>query len=217
MMIAGIVLAAGSSTRLGRAKQLLPLGDRTVIEHVVDRMLASPLDRVMVVTGHQAADIAGVLRTRDLEIVVNPDYRQGQSTSLNIAIRRLLGDPQCEAAVVVLGDQPGIALADIASVVETWKASRPLIVMTQYGETRSHPVLFSREVFPELLDIEGDRGARDVIRRHRDEVVTASSVLDDSPADIDTEDAYESLRKSWKSAPPNVIQGEAKNPPAKHN
>jgi molybdenum cofactor cytidylyltransferase len=69
--------------------------------------------------------------------------------------------------------------------------------MTEYKETRSHPVMFSRDVFAELLEVDGDRGAREVIRRHRDQVLVVPSVLAEPPADIDTEAAYAALRQMW--------------------
>jgi molybdenum cofactor cytidylyltransferase len=233
-MIAAIVLAAGSSTRLGRPKQLLPLGDRAVIEHVVDRVLAANIDRVVVVVGHAADAISAVLGDRPVEIVFNPEYRAGQSSSLRVGLElvssfghhvsdlEILRQAQddmgsqgdmgaqvemdgaaedAEAVIILLGDQPGIATESVDRLVERWNRDRPPIVMTSYGGKRSHPVLFARDLFPELLAIEGDRGARDVIHRHRDRVVEIDSGEPDLPADIDTEEAYRAMLATWKTQP----------------
>jgi molybdenum cofactor cytidylyltransferase len=194
--IAGIVLAAGASTRLGRPKQLLDLAGKPVIAHVVERALAAGLDEVIVVTGGAGEAVAAALADAPVRIVANPAFRDGQSTSL-IAGLRLLPDA-IDAVVVLLGDQPGVDPADIGSVVARRREPPfPPIVMTAYGSQRSHPVLFGREVFPELLAITGDQGGRDVIRAHAAEVAAIPSVLAEPPLDLDTEDAYKALLARW--------------------
>ncbi|MGN6031606.1 MAG: nucleotidyltransferase family protein, partial [Thermomicrobiales bacterium] len=145
--VAGIVLAAGASTRLGRPKQLLDLGGKPVIAHVVDRARAAGLDEVIVVTGGAGEAVAAALAGAPVRIVVNPAFRDGQSTSLIAGLRALSND--ADAVVVLLGDQPGVAPADIAAAVSRRRDPPfPPIVMTAYGSQRSHPVLFGREVFP---------------------------------------------------------------------
>lgn len=194
--IAGIVLAAGASTRLGRPKQLLDLAGKPVIVHVVERALAAGLDEVIVVTGGAGEAVAAAIADAPVRIVANPAFRDGQSTSL-IAGLRLLPDA-IDAVVVLLGDQPGVDPADIGSVVVRRREPPfPPIVMTAYGSQRSHPVLFGREVFPELLAITGDQGGRDVIRAHAAEVAVIPSVLAEPPLDLDTEDAYQALLARW--------------------
>jgi molybdenum cofactor cytidylyltransferase len=193
-MIAVVILAAGTSSRLGRAKQLLQLGDRTVIEHVVDRALASDADRVIVVVGHEAAKLTAALSSRDVAIVENADYAQGQSTSLRAGIRAAA---DADAAVLLLGDQPGIATADIDGVIAAWRERGSPIVQTRYGKTRSHPTLFASSFFPDLLTITGDEGARSLVRTHIDALGTFESALPDPPLDIDTEEAWNTLRSGW--------------------
>jgi molybdenum cofactor cytidylyltransferase len=193
-MITAIVLAAGTSSRMGRPKQLLQLGNRTVIEHVVDRVSASMVDRVVVVLGHAADEIRNVLADRDVEIVDNESYREGQGTSLVAGVRAASGS---DAIVMVLADQPTITTAAIDRVIGTWRNSGAPIAMATYGSRRSHPVIFDRRIFPDLLEINGDEGARSVIRRYADQVREVDSGEPDLPPDIDTEDAYQAMVSRW--------------------
>ncbi len=106
-MISGIVLAAGSSSRLGRPKQLLELAGKLVLQHVVDAAAAAPLDEILVVLGHSAGEVADRLALpAHGRVVLNPDHALGQSTSLQAGLRAAA--PGADAAVVLLGDQPGI-------------------------------------------------------------------------------------------------------------
>ena len=194
-MITAVILAAGTSSRLGRPKQLLQFGDRTVIEHIVDRVLSTSAERVIVVLGHAAEEIGKTLGDRAVETVINPDYRTGQASSLTAGIRAA-GDS--EAIVVLLGDQPGISSIAVENVIAEWRKSGKPIVMSRYGSNRSHPILFDRSVYLELLEIRGDQGARDVIRRDPTRVTTADSGSPDLPPDIDTESAYLSLLATWE-------------------
>jgi len=196
--IAGIVLAAGASTRLGRPKQLLDLGGQPVIAHVVERALAASLDEVLVVTGGAAGAVEEALSAYPVRIVPNPAYREGQSTSL-IAGLDALADRAVDGVVVLLGDQPGVDSADIAALVERRRETHAPVVMTAYGRQRSHPLLFGRELFPELMAVRGDRGGRDVIRAHAPDVATVASVFAEPPLDIDTEEAYRALVAMWPS------------------
>lgn len=198
--IVGIVLAAGTSSRLGRPKQLLDLAGKPVIAHVVMRALNAGLDEVIVVTGGAGEAVAAALTDLPVRIVPNSAYRDGQSTSLVGGLRAVLDDASVDAIVVLLGDQPDVDPADIAAVAARRRFG-PIapIVMTGYGETRSHPILFGREVFPELLAITGDQGGRDVVRAHRAEVAVVPSVFATPPLDLDTEDAYRTLLATWDS------------------
>lgn len=194
--IAGIVLAAGASTRLGRPKQVLDIGGKPVIAHVVERALAAPLDEVLVVVGAAGEAVERALAAYPVRIVPNPAYLDGQSTSLLAGLRALEG-ASVDGAVVLLGDQPGIDPADIAALLGCRRETRAPIVMTAYGAERSHPVLFGDEVFPELMAITGDQGGRDVIRAHAPDVLTIASALREPPLDLDTEAAYRDLLARW--------------------
>ena len=202
--IAGIVLAAGMSRRLGRPKQLLMLDGTPLIAHVVDRALASTLDAVVLVTGAHGADVRAAVEDRNVLFVHNPVFEEGQGTSLAAGIAAL--DAGADAAVVMLGDQPGISPEVIDRVIDERRTSGAPVVMALYGHQRGHPVLFGRELFPELRNLGADTGGREIVRDHQDSLVLVDSGADAPPPDVDTEEAWVQLQSQWPSlrgpAPP---------------
>lgn len=193
--ITGLVLAAGLSRRLGRPKQLLQLGDATVIEHVMRRVVASALDDVIVVTGSHDQALQEVLSDVPVRFVHNPRFAEGQGTSLAAGVSAL--DDTVDAVVVLLGDQPGIDPAVIDRVIVAHHEHDAQIVMARYGGERGHPVLFGRDLFPELAALEGDVGGREIVLRHKNALVLVDGGADAPPADIDTADAYERIQAAW--------------------
>jgi molybdenum cofactor cytidylyltransferase len=182
------VLAAGTSSRLGRPKQLLELGEKTVLQHVLDAAAASHLDQIVVVLGHAARDIAARIRLPGrTEIVLNHEYAQGQSASLRAGLRS--AGREAAAAVILLGDQPGVRPEAIEVVVRTWRSGQGPVVQASYQGRPGHPTLFARSVWPELTHIQGDEGARSVLMAHSEWRSTAE-VGGPAPEDIDTEEDY---------------------------
>ena len=194
-LIVAVVLAAGTSSRLGRPKQLLELDGVPLLRHVASRALASTVDRVIVVVGAGGDEVRSALDGLDLDIVENADYATGQSSSLIaglVAVRE-----QADAIVVLLGDQPGIDPAVIDRALDARRSQGAGIVMAQYGSDRGHPVLFGREHFEELAQISGDQGGRDVVRRHAKRLLLVDGGSDRIPADVDTWSDYGAVRDSW--------------------
>jgi molybdenum cofactor cytidylyltransferase len=189
--IEGIILAAGMSRRLGRPKQLLPVEGKPLIAHVVERALASRLDAVTVIVGHEAEAVRAALPPYDLTVRFNPDYAEGQSTSVIAGVNGVRTGT--DAIVVLLADQPGICVATIDALVTARRETRAPIVMTTYGDVRSHPVLFGAETFEDLRTIRGDRGARDVIRQYGDRVTVVADPRTSPPADVDSDEAYAAM------------------------
>jgi molybdenum cofactor cytidylyltransferase len=210
--IAGIVLAAGRATRMGSPKQLLELGDRTLLQHVVDHALASSLDELVVVLGAEADAVEASLAlpySGRARIVRNPDYATGQASSLRAGLAGL--GAAIDAAAVLLGDQPGVEATTIDGVLDAWRGSRARIVRPIYSQRHrrspdsderipGHPVILAREIWPALADLGGDEGARGLIARHPD-WLEAVEIDSEAPDDIDTPEDYQRRRNTRHSPP----------------
>jgi len=209
---AAIILAAGSSSRMGggRHKLLLPLHDRPVLAHVIDAALTSQARPVVIVLGHQAEQVRTKILAYtihpNLIIVENPRYLQGMSTSMHLGIQILTSqdykkNDECysiDSALIVLGDQPLITVRVIDSLITTYRITGKRIVAPLYDGKRGSPVLFDKSFFPELLEIAGDEGGRKVLERHREdvEVVEMSDAL--ANYDVDTWEAYQQVLEAWE-------------------
>jgi molybdenum cofactor cytidylyltransferase len=186
--VSGVLLAAGSSRRMGRPKQLLDWGGSPLVRVAAEQALAAGLQELIVVTGAAHAEIAAALAGLPLRLVYNPEHAQGQSTSLRAGIGAL--GQQAAATLVLLGDQPFVTAAIVGRIVGAWRASGAPIVAPRYRGTRGNPVLFARELFPELLAVTGDQGARAILAA-RSSTIHFVDIDDDRPlADIDTPDDY---------------------------
>ncbi|HEY4161747.1 MAG TPA: NTP transferase domain-containing protein, partial [Dongiaceae bacterium] len=194
--IAAIILAAGTSSRMGRNKLLLEFAGQPILCHAVDQALAAGIQDIVVVGGHQAARIREALGDRlaasSIRMVEAREHKLGMSASLKTGIRALA--PKTEAALVLLGDMPQVSAALIKRLLSAYNPveGRTIVVPTMNGK-RGNPVLFDRKFFPEILELAGDVGARHLIGQHDDEV--AEVPVDDAAvfADVDTPEAYERL------------------------
>ena len=190
-MIAGIVLAAGMSVRMGTLKQLLPLGSKTVIEVVVEGV-RSRLEQVFVVLGHRADQIVPVLVDHPVELVINSDYRSGMLSSVKCGIRAA---GPATAYLICLGDQPGLDPGVIGEVIEAAAASGKGIVIPTYEGQRGHPILIDRSYRGEILALAEDRGLNTITRGHPGDTlevpISGRAVVEDmdTPADYGREQA----------------------------
>jgi molybdenum cofactor cytidylyltransferase len=186
--VVGVVLGAGSSTRLGRPKQLLPLGDRTLLGHVLaDVEAASSLDRVVLVLGAESESIRASLRPSRATVVTNDAYGSGCASSL-LAGLDTAGD--CDAIVLLLGDMPGVTAGVIDDVVGQWRSRPTWAAVTQYTTGVGHPLVFSRAAFPELRSLHGDKAVWKIVDREPEERVARLGLDGPLPRDVDTWDDY---------------------------
>ncbi len=155
---AGVVLAAGDSSRMGRPKQSLPFRGRTVLEAVVDTALRASLARVVVVLGHRADELSALLAGRDVGLLTNPDYLKGQSTSTKLGLQAV--QDEADATLFILGDQPLVSLATIESLLEAYRQQRSPIIQPVFAGRRGNPVLFGRESYAHFASLADDQGAR---------------------------------------------------------
>jgi molybdenum cofactor cytidylyltransferase len=191
---AAIVLAAGGSSRMGRPKQLLPVGGRPMVRCVTEAVCASGLAQVVVVVGAQAREVRDVLAGLPVDMVVNPDWAEGMSTSLQAGLGAVR--PGMEALLVVLADQPALTPALIRALVARHRETKAPIVAPFYQGRRGNPVLFDRALFAELDTVAGDRGGRSVIARHQADLERLEVDDPDVVSDIDTPEDYEVLIKA---------------------
>jgi molybdenum cofactor cytidylyltransferase len=192
-----VVLAAGLSRRMGQAKLLLPVGGRAIVRHAVEAVLAGGVDGAWVVVGPDVAPMAAALAGLDVQIVVNPAPEEGQASSVRAGIAAL--PAAVDEALIALGDQPALAPSIIPALLAARRASPKLIVAPRYRDGQGNPVLFKRDVFPELLRLSGDQGARPVIQRDPARVEWVELDLP-MPPDVDTPGDYEKIRAVLRAA-----------------
>lgn len=202
-----IILAAGTSSRMGEAgnKLLLPLRQRPVLVHVIEAVLGSRARPVILVLGHQAEEVRARvqqdLKEKALVIMENPDYARGQSTSMKAGLRALLASPaasELTSVIFLLGDQPMITAALLDKLIDLREQSGKRIVLPLYQGQRGNPVLFSLELAPELLQVDGDEGGRSLIKRHPEEIATLEVEEAAANFDVDTWEAYQEAQAIWQ-------------------
>jgi molybdenum cofactor cytidylyltransferase len=187
--VAAVVLAAGQSRRMGQPKMALPWGRGTVIEAVVQLLQEAGVMDIVVVTGGARETVEQALAGNPVRLVHNPQYARSEMVgSLQEGIRALPVD--CAAALVVLGDQPGISPEVVRAVIERYRAEGSPLVAPSYQMRRGHPWLAARVTWPELLALAPQDTLRDFLRRHAADM---AYVVVDSPAilkDLDTPQDY---------------------------
>lgn len=188
--IAGIVLAGGTSSRMGRNKLIETVRGKPLIARAVDAAAASRLDPILVVTGHQADKIAAALAGSRAALVHNERFAEGLSSSLRAGLAAVPED--CDGAMILLGDMPDITHGLIDRLIAAFDPGAICVAAT--GKRRGHPVLWARRFFGELMRVTGDKGARDVMQAHGDQVLEIEAGNDAPLADIDTVEALAAYR-----------------------
>ena len=156
--ISGLVLGAGESQRLGPPKQLLPFRGTTMLGWVVDQaQRATSLDEVIVVLGRAAEEVRHRVHFGAARVVENPIFGEGCSSSYRAGIGAI--SSESEAIMIILGDQPGITPEIINHLAESWRAGNAPIALCSYARRRGHPMIFGKSLFPQLMDLHGDKAA----------------------------------------------------------
>ena len=189
-MIAAVVLSAGESSRMGRPKALLPIEGETFIGRIVASLKQTQVGRIIVVLGHNSDQLAAAIRPLRVEILINPNYQLGQLSSLQVAVRSLLPDADCDGMLVHLVDHPYIDASLVDRMIQQFYESKKDIVVPRCRGKRGHPVLFSRRLFGELLDAPMDQGAKAVVNAHGDATLEMETDEEGITLDIDTPELY---------------------------
>jgi molybdenum cofactor cytidylyltransferase len=184
-MVSAVILAAGTSTRMGRPKLLLPLGGEPIVRRTVRQICEAGFEDVLVILGHEYEAMRAALDGLPVRCAINPQYETGMGSSFRTAVEHL-GDST--AAMFALADQPFVTAREYRAIFDTYSQQTPAIVSVRYGDVTAPPHLFSRDLFPELLQLE--RGARPVLERHRDQTIVLQ-FSHELLLDIDTPEDYE--------------------------
>jgi molybdenum cofactor cytidylyltransferase len=194
MRIAGLVLAAGRSLRMAPRNTLLePIGGEKMVRRAAATALAGGATPVIVVTGHEAAAVADVLRGLDVTIVANPDYADGLSTSLRAGLQAL---PQgIDGALILLGDMPEVETSVLAALMAAFTSESAICVPVRHGR-RGNPVLWGSAYFAEMMQLTGDSGAKPLMARHATHLIEIEVATDSIFEDVDAPEDLARLKRS---------------------
>jgi len=188
MTITGLVLAAGSSRRLGQPKQLLPFGNATLLDATLDVARAAPFDQRLVTVGGAAPAVVETVDMTGFEVVDSLHFADGCSSSIVAALGSI--DDSVDGIVMLLGDQPGVAISTIEALIDA--AEDVPLAVSSYRDGIGHPFWFGRDVFADLMQLHGDKAVWKLIESGTHPVVRVQ-IDAPTPLDVDTWDDYEAL------------------------
>ncbi|HLN82547.1 MAG TPA: nucleotidyltransferase family protein [Candidatus Binatia bacterium] len=190
-MIVAVVLSAGESSRMGRPKALLPIDGQTFIERIVAALKQTKVGKIIVILGHNARELQSKISHLPVEILINTDYKLGQLSSLQLAVRHLQPDLDCDGMLVHLVDHPYLAPALVEEMIRRFYETKKRIIVPKFHGKRGHPVIFSNALFDEILSAPMEEGAKAVVNAHRAETLEIETEEEGIAVDIDTPELYQ--------------------------
>lgn len=190
-MIVAVVLSAGESSRMGRPKALLPIDGQTFIEKIVAALKQTKVGKIIVILGHNARELQSKISHLPVEILINTDYKLGQLSSLQLAVRNLQPDLECDGMLVHLVDHPYLAPALVEEMIGRFYETKKRIIVPKFHGKRGHPVIFSNALFDEILSAPMEEGAKAVVNAHRAETLEIETEEEGIAVDIDTPELYQ--------------------------
>lgn len=195
-MIWAVILAAGESRRMKKAKLLLPFGEHTIIETVVQNVLKSRVDNTLVVLGSNWEKTKKILQRYLVKVVVNPYYVQGMLSSVQYGFQSLPEDVR--AAVVVLGDQPSIPGSVVDTLIAAYKKTHRGIIVPTFQKNRGHPILLDMKYRTDIKHLNPEEGLRTLVYSHPKDIEEVEVKTESILRDIDVEEDYMSEQKKQK-------------------
>lgn len=190
--VAIIILAAGESKRLGQPKQLIPYRGTTLLGNIIETALSSQANLTIVVTGAHSDVVRASIAKYDITVIENQQWQDGMASSIVFGLESVALADACPNAVLLLtSDQPGVTTQLLDEIISLYNDTAGRIVASAYENTMGVPALFDQAYFSELKQLEGDRGARSIINKNRDQVVAVD--FPGGALDIDTAEDLEKL------------------------
>ena len=174
---------------MGETKQLLSFGRSTILEQVIDNVLGSKINKIIVVLGHDFEKIVFLIGNRPVNVVINPNYREGMSSSIKCGLSCLERSPG--AVLIALGDQPFITSDTINRLIEKYHKDRRGIIVPVHKGLRGHPVIFDMRYREELMGLTGDTGGKKIVEAHPEDVAELETDSESVIKDIDNKKEYE--------------------------
>ncbi len=195
-MVKAVILASGMAKRFGKNKLLMPLGGKRVVEHVIDHSKASKVENIFLVYGHHRQEFERIAEDKEIKLIYNEKYYLGQSYGVKKAIERL--EEEAEGILFLLGDQPFITVHTINQLLEHFKAYPQKMIVPTYDGKRGNPVIFSKNFFKEIKNIQGDKGPKEIIGKYYNQVVYVPILDSKENFDIDTKEDYKKALKRFQ-------------------
>jgi molybdenum cofactor cytidylyltransferase len=194
-----LLLAAGSSSRMGNPKMLLPFNGKTFLQHTIDEVRGTTNTQLVVVTGCYHALLKDILLSQQIPFIQNENWEEGMGSSIQKGINYILQYYSNPTAVIILVcDQPYISSSLLNGLIEAKQHSGKGIIASEYNGTAGTPVLFDKKYFSELSLLQGQYGAKKIVQNNQADVVAIPFAL--GSVDIDTADDYEALQKQFKKS-----------------
>ena len=193
--IAVVIVAAGLSSRLGTPKQLLRYKGKPLLQHLLQVVIDSNTCHIIVVLGANADKITREIDFSNVQIVMNENWQEGMASSIRCGIQALAPiEYTIKGALIILCDQPHVTTTLVNSLITEYINTNKPIIASEYNGVLGAPALFHKSIFPELLQLKGDVGAKLIMQRYADEIITVA--FSKGSVDIDTAADYEKLLKS---------------------
>jgi molybdenum cofactor cytidylyltransferase len=194
MSIAIVILAAGSSSRMGQSKQLMHVGDESMLRNTIKVAQSSSADSCVVVLGSNEDAHLDAIIDLNVQIVVNPHWERGMGSSLKAGLKFLITTEKPKAILIMLSDQPAITLKHVDKIINAYRNAPALIIAAEYGGGPGVPALIDRMLFDELMAIDDASGAKPVLIRNKHNAHLIP--IPEASIDLDTPEDFEQYKST---------------------